>query len=69
MNNLFNFVGHIITMTALLTAWLFPLFNVTIIRKFEKEKRIYRASLVLMMLLKIIYPYSQIQLRQWGKEK
>lgn len=69
MNNLFNFVGHVITMTALLTAWLFPLFNVTIIRKFEKEKRIYRASLVLMMLLKIIYPYSQIQLRQWGKEK
>ena len=56
-------------MTALLTAWLFPLFHVTIIRKFEKEKRIYRASLVLMMLLKIIYPYSQIQLRQWGKEK
>ncbi|NJJ27007.1 hypothetical protein HC131_04485 [Streptococcus anginosus] len=69
MNNLFNFVGHVITMTALLTAWLFPLFHVTIIRKFEKEKRIYRASLVLMMLLKIIYPYSQIQLRQWGKEK
>lgn len=69
MSNLFNFIGHIVTMSALLTAWFFPLFHVTIIRNFEQEKRIYRASLVLMMLLKIVYPDSQIQLRQWRKEK
>ena len=66
MSNLFNFIGHIITMSALLTAWFFP---VTIIRNFEQEKRIYRASLVLMMLLKIIYPDSKIHLRQWRQEK
>ena len=69
MSNLFNFIGHIITMSALLTAWFFPLFYVTIVRNFEKEKRIYSASLVLMMLLKIIYPDSKIHLRQWRQEK
>ena len=56
-------------MSALLTAWFFPLFYVTIVRNFEQEKRIYRASLVLMMLLKIIYPDSKIHLRQWRQEK
>ena len=69
MSNLFNFIGHIITMSALLIAWFFPIFHVTIIRNFEQEKRIYRASLVLMMLLKIIYPDSKIHLRQWREEK
>ncbi|MCW1015753.1 hypothetical protein [Streptococcus anginosus] len=69
MSNLFNFIGHIITMSALLTAWFFPHFYVTIVRNFEQEKRIYRASLVLMMLLKIIYPDSKIHLRQWRQEK
>ena len=69
MSNLFNCIGPIITMSALLTAWFFPLFYVTIVQNFEQEKRIYRASFVLMMLLNIFYPDSKIHLRQWRQEK
>lgn len=65
MNSLLNFISHFIILGGLLCAWFLPVCSVTIRDKYENEKKQMRASVVLMMLLKIFWPNSQVK---WGKE-
>ena len=66
MNNLSNFISHFVILASLLCTWFLPICSVTIRDKYENEKKQMRASVVLMMLLKIFWPNSQVK---WGKLK
>ena len=61
MNSLLNFISHFIILAGLLCVC-----SVTIRDKYENEKKQMKASVVLMLLLKIFWPNSQVK---WGKEK
>lgn len=64
--NLLNIFSRFLFLACLLSAWFLPIFSVIIRDKFDNEKKQVKASVAVMMLLKIFWPNSQVR---WLKVK
>lgn len=53
--------GHYLFLIVLVSAWVFPLFEVEIYDNFGNKKRTRYLSLAVMMLVKIFRPNSQVR--------
>ena len=60
MEQLLNAIGLILWRFCLFSAWFVPVFRVTLINRSDENIKTLKASVVIMMILKIFWPFSKV---------